>query len=124
MFNRELSNVEGNFQTPAEFADADVVHAGESPVKQAVCQFNVIDHLEQAGNADQSVNLAALVDAGNLDFVVVIDFPGGIVQLCPNFVIFAGNRPGALGLLTEPECKYTANFCIYQNILYNFLKIF
>lgn len=95
-----LSGVERNLDTPAQFAGADIVHAGESPVKEAISQVNIVDKSQQASNTDQSVDFGAIVDAGNLDFIVPIDLAGSVIQLFHNLVSFSGNRPGALGLLT------------------------
>ena len=74
-----LSNVERNLDTATEFADANILHAGKGAIQKAVSQFNVIDHTEKAGNADKRINLGTLINAGNLDLVIVVDLAGSVL---------------------------------------------
>ena len=75
----ELSDIERNTDTATELADADIIHGRKSPVKNPVAKVNVIDHLNQTGNANQSVYFLAFIDSRNLDFVVVVDFTGRVL---------------------------------------------
>ena len=75
----ELSNVKGNFDTTAQFANANVIHTGKSTIQKTVGQFNVIDHADQSGNANQRVDLLSLKHFRHLDFVIVVDFAGRVL---------------------------------------------
>lgn len=77
-----LSHIETNLQTPAQFANANITHTRKRAVKQAVCQFDVIHHLHKAAHAYQRIDFLSLVDAGNLDFVIPVDFLRCVFQRC------------------------------------------
>lgn len=103
--SKELGDVEGNLEAAAQFADANIIHTRESPVKETVRQFDVVDEFQQAGNADQRVNLGAFVDAGNLDFVVLVDLPGSVIQLFHNLVFFGREPPRCAGPFDLTRCE-------------------
>lgn len=71
-----LSNVKRNLQTATQFANAFVVHRPKRPVQKAVAQFHVVNHFKEPGNAHKRINLFAIEQAGNLDFVIAVDFAG------------------------------------------------
>lgn len=74
----ELSNVKGNFDTTAEFANANVGHIVKCTVQKTVGQFNVAHQADKTGHANQCVDFGTLIKPGNLDFVIVVDFLGGV----------------------------------------------
>lgn len=73
-----LSNVKRNLDAATEFANANIIHTGKSAVQKTVSQINIIDHTEKAGNADKRINLRTLINAGNLDLVIVVDLAGSV----------------------------------------------
>ncbi len=74
----ELGNVKTNFQSPAQLAYANILHTIKRTVQKAVAQFDVINHFEKAGNTHKRINLFAIEQAGNLDFVIAVDFAGSV----------------------------------------------
>ena len=72
----ELSNVKRNLDTATQFANAFVVHRRKGTVQNAVCQINVVNHLDKTRNANKRINLLSIEQAGNLDFVIAVDFAG------------------------------------------------
>lgn len=74
----ELSNVKGNFDTTAQFAHAFIIHRSKGPVQKTVGKFNIVDHFKEPGNAHKRINLFAIEQAGNLDFVISVDFLCGV----------------------------------------------
>jgi hypothetical protein len=53
----KLSNVETNFDSATEFANANVLKAIKRPVKKPVRQFDVANKTEKPGNAYKRVDL-------------------------------------------------------------------
>ena len=74
----KLSDVKRNLQTATQFANAFVVHRPKRTVQKAVAQFDVINHFEKTGNTHKRINLFAIEQAGNLDFVIAVDFAGRV----------------------------------------------
>lgn len=74
----ELSNVKTNFQSTAQLAHNFIAHTGKRTVQKAVAQFDVINHFEKAGNTHKRINLFSIEQAVNLDFVIAVDFAGGV----------------------------------------------
>ena len=72
----KLSNVKRNLDAATQFANAFVVHTGKGPVQKTVAKFNIVDHFKEPGNAHKRINLFAIEQAGNLDFVVAVDLAG------------------------------------------------
>ena len=72
----KLSNVKRNLQTTTQFANAFVVHRPKRTVQKTVAKFNIVDHFKEPGNAHKRINLFAIEQAGNLDFVIAVDFAG------------------------------------------------
>ena len=73
-----LSNVKRNLDAATQFANAFVVHTGKRTVQKTVAKFNIVDHFKEPGNAHKRINLFAIEQAGNLDFVIAVDFAGGV----------------------------------------------
>ena len=67
-------NIETDFYSPAKFADFDIFHCLEGPIKKAVCGCYIADYFEKARNADKSIDFLALKLTGNLDFEIVVNF--------------------------------------------------
>lgn len=74
----ELSNVKTNLYATAQFANAFIVHRRKCTVQKVVTKFNVVNHFKEPGNAHKRINLFAIEQAGNLDFVIAVDFAGGV----------------------------------------------
>lgn len=73
-----LCNVEGNLNTAAKLANANIFHAIESAVQETINKFDVIDHADETRNANKRIDLGTIIHSGNLDFVVRVDFAGGV----------------------------------------------
>lgn len=84
----KLSGVEGNLDSPPQFADANIIHTIEGPVEKAIGKFDVVNDAEKARDTDQRVDFLAFEDAGNLDFVVGIDFLAGVIERFHFLVVF------------------------------------
>lgn len=78
MFFVGLSNVKRNLDTATQFANAFVVHTGKGTVQKTVGKFNIVDNFKEPGNAHKRINLFAIEQAGNLDFVISVDFLCGV----------------------------------------------
>lgn len=75
---QELSNVKGNLDAATQFANAFVVHTVKGTVQKAVAKFNIVDHFKEPGNTNQCINLFAIEQTINLDFVIAVDFAGSV----------------------------------------------
>lgn len=72
----KLSNVKRNLDAATQFANALIIKAIKRPVQKTVGKFNIVDHFKEPGNAHKRINLFAIEQAGNLDFVIGVDFAG------------------------------------------------
>lgn len=72
----KLSDIKCYTYAPAQLATNFVIHTGKGTVQKTVAKFNIVDHFKEPGNAHKRINLFAIEQAGNLDFVIAVDFAG------------------------------------------------
>lgn len=74
----ELSSIKRNLDTATQFARTTIFHTSKRPVQKTVAKFNIVDYFKEPGNANQRVYFLAIVQAVNLDFVIVVNFAGSV----------------------------------------------
>lgn len=65
-----------------------VVKGIKGAIQKAVAKVNVADHFKEPGNADKRVYFLTIVQAGNLDFPIAVNFLGGVFERCHNCLFF------------------------------------
>lgn len=71
-------NVKTDTYSTTQFAHTTIGHIVKRPVQKTVAKFNIVDHFKEPGNAHKRINLFAIEQAGNLDFVIAVDFAGSV----------------------------------------------
>ena len=75
----DLSNVETDSDATTQAAYDLIIHRGKCAIQKTVGQFDVVDHSDQTGHANQCVDLLSLKSPGNLDLEIVVDVSGCVL---------------------------------------------
>lgn len=65
-----------------------IVKGIKGAIQKAVAKVNIADHFKEPGNADKRVYFLTIVQAGNLDFPIAVNFLGGVFERCHNCLVF------------------------------------
>lgn len=80
--------IERYLDAPTKLANTFVLHTGEYPIKEPVAEFNIAHDFKETLDANRFVYLRIVVNAGNLDDVIPIDFLCCVVQFFHNSILF------------------------------------
>ena len=98
-----------------------IVKGIKGAIQKAVAKVNIADHFKEPGNADKRVYFLTIVQAGNLDFPIAVDFLGGVFERCHNCLVFVPETRPVGRVVSSTRCKGRHYFLITKGFSYFFV---